>query len=1181
MSHFCHLHCHTQYSLLDGAAHISKLMDKAVELEMPGIAITDHGNMFGAFEFVKEAQKRKLKPIVGCEFYLVEDRHKQQFSHANNERDVRRHQVLLAKNKKGYENLMKLCSLGFIEGLYGKYPRIDKELLEQYHEGLIATSCCIAAEIPQAIIRGHEEETNALLKWWLDLFGDDYYIELQRHHIMDLDNTGISQEDVNQKLLALAKANNIKVIATNDTHYINQEDAGWHDTLLCINTGELQSNPIGRGKGFRFGFPNDNFYLKSKQEMSELFADVPESIATTMEVMDKVSTFDLERDILLPHFKIPSGFADQTSYLRHLSFEGAKQRYKTISAEAEERLNFELGVIANMGFDGYFLITWDFIVAAKEMNVAVGPGRGSCGGSLVAYCLGITNIDPLKYNLIFERFLNPQRVSMPDMDIDFDDVNRYKVVDYVVEKYGREQVAQIITFGTIAARSSIRDVSRVMDLPLAEANRLAKLVPEGPKVYLKKLLHGTPQELKKSFRPEQVENVMQLRKVAEEPNTLQAKVLKTAVSLEGTVRNTGIHAAGVIITPDPVNTLIPVKTDKDSELFITQFEKDTAEKAGMLKFDFLGLKTLSIIKDCIANIKLTRDIDLDMETLPFDDPKTFELFQAGDMTGVFQFESTNMRSYLKELKPTDIEDLIAMNALYRPGPMGYIDNYIKRKHGTEQVVYPHELIKEILEPTFGIFIYQEQVMKAAQILADYTLGEADMLRRAMGKKKAKEMKEHKVIFMERAQEKGVKAQVAEGIYNDMAKFAEYAFNRSHSAAYAIVAYQTAYLKANYTAEFLAAVLTHKMNDTKTLKIQLDECRSQKIEVLGPNLNESYHTFTVNKAGQIRFGLCALKGVGEGPVDAIVEARKEGGDFNDVLDFVERVDLHSVNKKTMESLILGGALDCFEDVHRAQYFEKSGKFETALEGLLKYGSAYKVQMAEASNTLFGDSTDALITAPQIPNRNQWQLLEKLQKEKEVTGIYISGHPLDQFHFAIKNYVTAEIGNLERLIDQDVILGVMVNKSEDRISKRNTKYGIYTVSDFSSEYEIRMFKDDYYDKGHYFKTGECLLLYGKYSQRYRDSKEYAFKITKVLPMALADDQLTKSITLMVSIDFVSDSLVEEIEKICKKKKGPHALKVVLFNPKEKYSIPLISGNRRVLADAEFVEQVVGLGMDYRLN
>ncbi|HNP49120.1 MAG TPA: DNA polymerase III subunit alpha, partial [Bacteroidia bacterium] len=819
MSQFSHLHVHTQFSLLDGAAGISDLYKKAVKDNMPAIAITDHGNMFGVFKFVAEASKHNtkdnpntIKPIVGCEFYLVENRHKKQFT--KEDKDQRFHQLFLAKNSEGYKNLVKLCSLGYMEGLYGKYPRIDKELVLKYHKGLIATTCCLGASVPRTILRKGEVEGEKEFKWWLDLFGEDYYIELQRHDIPE-------QNQVNEILLKWAIKYNVKVIASNDSHYVNQEDYNAHDILLCINTGEKQSTPILKDfdddvsmKGKRFAFYNDQFYFKKTDEMSNLFHDVPQAIDNTNEIVGKIEPLKLKQDILLPHFKIPAGFDTQDDYLRHITFEGAKARYKEITPEIEERLNFELFTVKTMGFAGYFLIVADFIKAGRDLGVFVGPGRGSAAGSAVAYCIGITNIDPIKYNLLFERFLNPDRKSMPDIDTDFDDVGRQKVIDYVVDKYGKNQVAQIVTYGTMAAKMSIKDVARVLDLPLPESNMLAKHVPERPGIELKRLLEApldgsNSLKEKENLNSDELAEVKKLRDI-HKGKDLQARVLQEAVVLEGSVRNTGIHAAGIIIAPMDLTELIPVSTSKESNLLITQYDGKVIEDAGVIKMDFLGLKTLTIIRDALRLIEQNHGIKIDIDAIPLDDVKTLELYQRGETNGTFQFESAGMQKYLKELRPDKFEDLIAMNALYRPGPLEYIPNFIARKNGREAVKYDLPDMAEFLEETYGITVYQEQVMLLSQKLANFTKGDADTLRKAMGKKQKDVLDKMKSKFVEGCKANGHDPKVCEKIWADWESFASYAFNKSHSTCYAFVAFQTAYLKAHYSAEYMAAVLTHNL-----------------------------------------------------------------------------------------------------------------------------------------------------------------------------------------------------------------------------------------------------------------------------------------------------------------------------------------------------------------------------------
>ena len=958
MPEYCHLHCHTQYSLLDGAAEIGTMMDKAAADGQKGVALTDHGNMFGAFKFVAEAERRNLKPIIGCEFYLVEDRHKKAFSRATGERDKRYHQLMLAKNTTGYENLSKLCSLGFIEGLYSKFPRIDKELIEKYHEGLVVTSCCIGAIVPQLILQGKDEEAEKELKWWLNIFGDDYYIELQRHR--GLENidigkdrngnpiyTGMSQEDVNQKLLKLAAKHNVKVICTNDSHYVEEDDWAPHDILLCINTNSLLEDEK------RFKFSSSDFYFKTQQEMSLLFKDQEAAVANTMEIYDKIDKLTLARDILLPNFPMPAQFKTQDDFLRHLTYEGAKRRYGTITPEIKERLDFELKVIENSGYPGYFLIVQDFTTTAREMGVSVGPGRGSAAGSAVAYCIGITNVDPIKYDLLFERFLNPERISMPDIDIDFDDEGRQKVIDYVIDKYGQNQVAQIVTYGTMAAKSSLRDVGRVMNIPLPEVDRVAKTFPQHLKASLAKVLAAgdIDPKLKGALNSEEKEKAYQFRALADADDNI-GQMIQTARKLEGSIRNTGIHACGVVITPDDITKYVPVTADKETGMLISQFDNSVAEDAGLLKMDFLGLKTLTIIKKAVEMVAENHKVVLDMDEVPLDDEKTYQLFQRGETVAIFQYESTGMQKYMKELVPSAFEDLIAMNALYRPGPLEYIPNFIARKHGREPVTYDLPAMEEYLEETYGINVYQEQIMLLSQKLAGFTKGEADMLRKAMGKKKKALLDKMLPKFIEGGEERGHPKENLEKIWKDWEAFASYAFNKSHSTCYAFVAFQTAYLKAHYPAEFMASVLTNNKSDISKITFFLQECKRMGLDVLGPDINESVSDFSVNVKGQIRFGLSALKGVGEGPVSAILEERDESGRFSSVFNLLTRLDQGAINKRVLESLALGGAFDCFEEIHRAQFFAPSDKYDTYIEHLVKYGSAYLKQKISAATSLFG-------------------------------------------------------------------------------------------------------------------------------------------------------------------------------------------------------------------------------------
>ena len=1176
MPDFVHLHCHTQYSLLDGASEIGAMMDKAVADGQRGVALTDHGNMFGAFKFVAEAEKRNIKPIVGCEFYLVEDRHKKSFQKGKGEKDKRYHQLLLAKNRKGYENLTKLCSLGYIEGLYSKFPRIDKELLEKYHEGVIATSCCIGAEIPQLLLHGKKEEADKQLRWWLNIFGEDYYIELQRHRGLDnIDGLGVSQEDVNQDLIALAKKYDVKLIATNDSHYVEEEDAPSHDILLCVNTASLKVDEK------RFKFPSNDFYFKSQAEMNQLFADVPQAIDTTMEIFDKVEKLTLARDVLLPAFPIPSKFKTQDDYLRHLTFEGAKRRYSTITKEIEDRLNFELLVIAKSGYPGYFLIVQDFTSTARKMGVSVGPGRGSAAGSAVAYCTGITNVDPIKYDLLFERFLNPERVSMPDIDIDFDDEGRSKVIDYVIDKYGKNQVAQIITYGTMAAKSSLRDVGRVLDVPLSEVDRVAKTFPLALGAKLKDVLAkgGVTQKLNDKLNSEDKERADAFRKLAQ-GNDIIAETINTAKKLEGNIRNTGIHACGIVITPDDITNYVPVSVAKDAELLVSQFDNSVAEDAGLLKMDFLGLRTLTIIKEAIRLIKQSHGIEIDPDAIALDDEKSYKLFQRGETIGIFQYESGGMQKHLKDLVPSKFEDLIAMNALYRPGPMQYIPNFVARKHGREKITYDLPAMEEYLAETYGITVYQEQVMLLSQKLAGFSKGQADMLRKAMGKKKKKLIDQMFPQFMEGCEKNGHPKQICEKIWKDWEAFASYAFNKSHSTCYALVAFQTAYLKANYPAEFMAAVLTNNKSDISKTSIFLRECKRMGISVLSPNVNESESNFIVNKAGAIRFGMSALKGVGEGPVEAIVVEREANGPFKSVYDFLKRVNLGTVNKRAMESLVLGGAFDDFEEINRATFFTPSEKYDTFLEHILKFGNAYQHQKSQAANSLFGASEDAMIPEPVIPTKVNWSLIEKLTKEKEVAGIYISGHPLDDYQIEINNFITCPMENLDNKKGQKVKLAGIVAMANHRISKKGTGFGIFTLQDYTSSIEIALFSDDYAKfKGH-FETGQVLFIEGVYQKRW-NSEEYQLKVQDVKLLETIGKEMTESVTLKLPVSGIDEQMVSDLDKLCKTHKGKHKLKMVLIDKATRRSLNLKSSERRVNADSEFIGELNKLGISYTIN
>ena len=1172
MPSFSHLHVHTQYSLLDGAADIASLYKKAITDKMPAIAITDHGNMFGVFKFVSEAEKHNkngaiIKPIVGCEFYVVDARHKKQFT--KEDKDVRAHQLLLAKNAEGYSNLVKLCSLGYTEGLYSKYPRIDKELIVQYHKGLIATTCCIGASVPRVILKKGEAEGEKEFLWWLNIFGEDYYVELQRHDIPE-------QHQVNEILLRFAEKHKVKVIASNDSHYVNQQDFNAHDILLCINTGAKKNDPSikeaiadddGNFKGKRFAFYNDQFYFKTTEEMSALFKDIPFAIENTNEIVDKIDVLKLKKDILLPHFTIPKEFTSQDEYLRHITYEGAYKRYGELTPEIEERINFELFTVQTMGFAGYFLIVADFINHGKDIGVFVGPGRGSAAGSVVAYCIGITNIDPIKYNLLFERFLNPDRKSMPDIDTDFDDVGRQKVIDYVVDKYGKNQVAQIVTYGTMAARSSIKDVARVMDLPLNEANALVKLVPERPGISLQQVLLAPIDEksAKEIFPTDNLDDIKKLRTTLS-GNDLSANVLKEALVLEGSVRNTGIHAAGIIIAPKDLTEIIPVATSKETNLLITQFDGKVIEDSGVIKMDFLGLKTLTIIRDALKLIEEHHGIKIDIDTIPLDDAKTFLLYQRGETNGTFQFESTGMQKYLKELKPDKFEDLIAMNALYRPGPMDYIPNFIARKHGREKVTYDLPAMEEHLKETYGITVYQEQVMLLSQKLAGFSKGEADTLRKAMGKKQREVLDKMKGRFMEGCSANGHDAKICEKIWKDWEAFASYAFNKSHSTCYAFVAFQTAYLKAHYSAEYMSAVLTHNLSNIDKITFFMEECRRMNLPVLGPDVNESQYNFSVNKKGEIRFGMGAVKGVGEAAAEGIIAERNANGAFKNIFDLTKRISGKAANKRCLESLAQAGAFDCFEGIHRAQYFASDGKDNsTNLERAIKFGSNHASQVQSAQHSLFGeDVPHAEMPTPSFIACEPWSKLEQLKKEKEVIGFYISGHPLDDFRFEIKNFCNVTIEDLTQRLDQyrnrEVCFAGIITDAQHRVSNKSGKpFGNFTIEDFGSSMQVMLFGEDYGKLKQFLHPESIVYVRGKVLLKYNTEDEWELRVNSIQYLTDIGEKFTKQLNVRMKLWDVNRSNISRLQELLNFNKGNVPVRMQIYDDEKMFAGAIIEAFR----------------------
>jgi DNA polymerase III subunit alpha len=1063
-SPFIHLHNHTKFSVLQAASGVKELVAKAKEDGMPAVAITDLGNMFGAFHFAKAAYQQGIKPIIGLEAYFVEDRHQKRFT--RDHKDKRYQQIFLAKNMEGYRNLAEMCSLGYIEGYYYKFPRIDRELVERYRNGLIATTGGILGEVPDLILNRGEEVAEEALKWWHGLFGEDLYIELMRHGLEE-------EERVNSVLLKFAEKYGIKVVATNNSFYVDKEDAKAHDALLCIDNNDLISTPIGKGRERRFGFPNDEFYFKTQQEMKALFADLPEAIANTKELADKIEPLKLERDVILPNFKLPEGFETEDDYLRHLTIEGAKKHYSELSDEVIDRINHELNIIKTMGFAGYFLIVQDFIIAAKEMGVYVGPGRGSAAGSVVAYCTGITNIDPLKYDLLFERFLNPERVSMPDIDIDFDDDGRQRVIDYVVDKYGRDQVAHIITFGTMAARSSVRDVARVLDLPLPDADRIAKLVPETIGI-----------SLEDAFK-----EVKELKEI-KESDSLEGRTLQMAETLEGSVRNTGIHAAGIIIAPDKLTNYIPIGTARDADLYVTQFDGKVIEDAGMLKMDFLGLKTLSILKTAIGFVKENHGKEYNLDHILLDDEKTYEMFQKGATVGIFQFESDGMRKYLKQLKPTVIDDLIAMNALYRPGPMQFIPDYIRRKHGEEEVIYDHDDLLDILEPTYGIMIYQEQIMMVAQRMGGYTLGEADVLRRIMGKKQPELLPPEEEKFIRQAVEKGYDKKTAKDVFDKMALFAGYGFNKSHSAAYSVVAYQTMYFKANYTAEYMAAVLSHNMNDIKKVSFFIEECQRIGIPVDPPNVNTAEGRF-VARNGRVQYGLSAIKGVGSGAIEQLVNERNDKGPFRSIFDFSSRIDTRVCNKKTIESLAQAGAFDTLHQ-NRAQLL-------ASIEDVISYASRKQEEERLNQVSLFGgESGSAGLSEPRLRDCPPWTNIERLNKERELIGFYLSGHPLDKFREDIRIFASHTLAeeSLSNLNDRETVKVIGIFTAVKRISdKKGRPMAFVQIEDLHGSTEVLVFSEVYDRHQGLIAPDTVVMLEGSISKRDEPPKIIANSMERV--------------------------------------------------------------------------------------
>ena len=1183
---FSHLHNHSQFSILESTASTSDLVDRAIKMEMPAVALTDLGNMMGAFYFVEkslahnesieksnkelaegEKPKLPLKPIVGSEFYVCED-------HTNKKvKDNGYRIVLLAKNKKGYQNLSKLSSISHTEGFY-YVPRIDKKLIEKYKDNLIALSGNLQGEISNKILTIGEKQAEEALVWWKDTFKDDFYLEIMRH--------GLETEDhVNEVLIKFSRKHRVKLIATNDTFYINQEDAEAQDILVCVKEGEQQSTPKGRGRGYRRGLANDSYYFKSQDEMKKLFSDIPESIINIQEVVDKVEIYKLARKVVLPKFVIPSNFEDpedlqdkgirgENAYLRHLTYKGAKKRWGELTNEIKERLDFELNTISDSEYPGYFLIVWDLIAKAREMGVSVGPGRGSAAGSAVAYCLWITNIDPIKYDLLFERFLNPERKSMPDIDIDFDDEGRQKVIDYTTNKYGQKNVAQIITYGTLGAKSSIRDTGRVMELPLHETDRIAKLLPL---VKLDTIFNETPKNKQKikGLREEERLNINELKNIAEGED-LEAITIQQAQKIEGSVRNTGVHACGFIITPEEITNLVPIATAKDSDMYVTQFDNNVVESAGLLKMDFLGLKTLTLIKDTIEIIDVIHGLKIDADEFPLDDKKTYKLFQKGETIGIFQFESPGMRKSLKSLKPSEFSDLIAMVALYRPGPMDYIPLYVERKHGLSEIEYDLPIMENILKETYGVTVYQEQVMRLSQIIADFSKGDADNLRKAMGKKKIEELDKMKTQFLKGGTNNKHPKEKLEKIWKDWEKFASYAFNKSHATCYAFIAFQTAYLKAHYPAEFMAATLSNNMNDIKKVTFYMAECRHSGIPVLGPDINESWHKFTVNKKGAIRFGMGAIKGSGQAAVESIVNERKKGGKFHSIFDFAKRINLRAVNKRVFEGLALAGGFDSFTHTHRAQYFALDEKGKTFIDKAISFGNRYQEDANSSQMSLFGGENEGTsLPEPDIPIAEEWSIMEKLSKEKSVVGIYISGHPLDDYRNELKYFCNASLSILQnqtKLIDRDLSFGGIITSAKHLTSKNNKGWGIFTLEDYSDSYEFRIFGEEYLRFRHFLVLNSFIHIRIKVVKVWKEG-DTRMRFSNISMLQDVLENYAKRISLQFSIYEVNKELIAQLASIIKMHKGKKELDFIIYEMKEQLKLHMPSRKFKVAITNELLQ------------
>ncbi|MBO4961473.1 MAG: DNA polymerase III subunit alpha [Flavobacteriales bacterium] len=1204
---YSHIHNHTQYSILQATTDIASLVRLAWQNNMPAVGLTDIGNMYGAFNMttaigklneeidkhnkkVEEEGKGELwehyegKVIIGTEIYVAEDYKRTKFT--KEQPDRRFQQVLLAKNREGYLNLCRLSTEANTVGLYGQYARVGKEMIEQYKDNVIALSGGLQGEVPQLILQMGERRAEEAFKWWVETFGDDFYVELLRHGLPENDR-------VNEVLLSFCRKYGVKYIAQNNTFYGARKDSNAHDILLCIKEGEVQSTPIGEGRGYRYGFPNNEFYFKSQEEMKRLFYDLPDAIRNISHLVDKVENFKLKKPVLLPKFDIPERFKDaedekdggkrgENAYLRYLTYEGAKRVYPDMDDETRERIDFELDIIAKTGYPGYFLIVQDFIRAAREMGVLVGPGRGSAAGSAVAYCIGITSIDPIKYDLLFERFLNPDRVSLPDIDTDFDDEGRGRIIDWVVEKYGKNQVSQIITYGTLAAKNSIRDTARALGYSPSEVNDLGKKVPE---VSLSKLFKLSDADLKDKLknRQEEIDKANAFKALSESESS-DANVIEQARKIEGSIKSLGVHACGVIITPTDIRDHVPMGTAKDSTMMVTQFDNKVVEDAGLLKMDFLGLKTLTLINDTVRLIKKRFGIEIDPNAIPIDDARTYKLFQRGETIGVFQYESPGMQKYMRELCPEAFSDLIAMNALYRPGPMEYIPSFILRKHGEEEISYDLPGMEEYLSETYGITVYQEQVMLLSQKLAGFTKGEADMLRKAMGKKQIAVLAKMKPKFIEQAGEKGHPQEILEKIWKDWEAFAAYAFNKSHATCYAWVAYQTAYLKAHFPSEYMAAVLSNNMNDIKDVTFYMEEARRMGVRILCPDINESENKFSVTKEGDIRFGLGAVKNVGENTIAYILEDRKKNGHYKSIFDFVVRIDKSACSRRSIENFIYSGAFDCF-GYPRATYLMPDGKSDM-LDKAIKYGEAVREQKNSSQVSLFADmfgggGTD--IPEPLMPVCQEWLPMHKLEKEREVVGLYISSHPLDEHRFVLEKYCTVTLeeisAGLDRLVGREVSLGGMVTKAEESSTSKGDPCGFYTIEDTSSSYSFSLYRTDYLKFRAFLQVNTFVYIRSRVQPGWVNKETGAlgrprFQINDVRLLSEVPHDFPKKISVTIDIEDINYRMIEKIDELIKKHKGHNTLEIRVIDKPTGVSVSLPVSNGKIELDQSIIDYLESL-------